>query len=57
MRIAFKEWGKKPGEWYSPNQIVQAIYKILSENNIPCNFYNLRVKDCYGIGFVPFYES
>ncbi|CAD8125755.1 unnamed protein product [Paramecium sonneborni] len=48
MRIAFKEWGKKPGEWYSPNQIVQAIYKILSENNIPY---------CYGIGFVPFYES
>ncbi|CAD8208925.1 unnamed protein product [Paramecium pentaurelia] len=48
MRVAYKEWGKKPGEWYSPNQIVQAIYKILSENNITY---------CCGLGFVPFYES
>ncbi|CAD8209017.1 unnamed protein product [Paramecium pentaurelia] len=48
MRIAYQEWGKKPGEWYSPNQIVQAIQKILSENNIPY---------CCSLSFVPFYES
>ncbi|CAK68605.1 unnamed protein product (macronuclear) [Paramecium tetraurelia] len=48
MRIAYEEWGKKPGEWYSPNQIVQAIYKILSDNNI--------IYSC-GLSLLPFYES
>lgn len=30
-----------PGEWYSPNQIVQAIDKILADNKIPCNRLDL----------------
>ncbi|CAD8162143.1 unnamed protein product [Paramecium octaurelia] len=48
MREAYKKWGKKPGEWYSPNQIVYVIYKIQSDNNI--------IYSC-GLSFLPFYES